>query len=67
MAAYSEHLHLRLTPVGGYSHMLMMVDGTGRCWGGFDSEYGPLGESFPLAVDALLAAGPLPRLDRRLG
>lgn len=66
VAAYSEGLDMWLTPVGGYSHMLVMADGRGACWGGFDYEYGLLGVTFPLAVDALLTCGPLPRLDRRL-
>lgn len=66
VAAYSKDLHLRLAPIGGYSHMLVMADSAGRCWGGFDYEYGLLGESLLSTIDALLAAGPVPRLDRRL-
>jgi hypothetical protein len=64
--AYSGQLGLRLVPVGGHSHMTILVDEAGWFWGGFDDEYGRLGDTVDDVVHGvLIATSPVP-FDRRL-
>lgn len=64
-AAYSSEAARTLTPFGGYSHMSLLVDDRGGRWGGFDVEYGYLGDSVASVVEALVVTSTA-RLDRRL-
>lgn len=42
-AAYAAAIGLAVTPVGEYSHMIILLDEEGRLWGGYDFDYGFLG------------------------
>ena len=64
--AYSGGLGLRLVPVGGHSHMTILVDEAGGFWGGFDHEYGRLGDTVEDVIHGELIATPTVRFDRRL-
>jgi hypothetical protein len=64
--AYSGELGLRLVPVGGHSHMTILVDEAGRFWGGFDYEYGRLGDTVEDVIQGVLIATPPVQFDRRL-
>lgn len=64
--AYADGAGLPLVPVGGYSHMSILIDGSGRLWGGFDAEYGHLADSMMELVHVLLIEPGSRRLDRRL-
>lgn len=64
--AYSECCARPLVPVGGYSHMTLLVDDSGEVWGGFDAEFGWLGASVAEVVRGLLLEPGTIRLDRRL-
>lgn len=64
--AYEEEAGVRLTPVGGYSHMALMADSRGNLWGGYDADYGCLAGSIGELVRVLLVDPVLVRLDRRL-
>jgi hypothetical protein len=64
--AYSEDSGRLLLPVGGYSHMVLLVDEVGGLWGGFDAEYGQLADSVTEAVRVLLIDPGSRHFDRRL-
>jgi len=64
-AAYGIEVGRTLTPFGAYSHMSLLVDDRGGIWGGFDAEYGYLGDSLASVVEALVVTS-TGRLDRRL-
>ena len=63
---YEKVLGVRLAPVGGYSHMTVMVGSDSAIYGGFDREFGRVGASFEDAVDGLLCARPTVRLSMTL-
>lgn len=65
-AAYAEGIGRALTPVGQYSHMTLMIDEVGAFWGGFDADYGYLGQDIVEVVQALLVRPGLRRLDRKV-
>jgi hypothetical protein len=64
--AYSGELGVRLVPVGGHSHMIILVDETGGFWGGFDDEYGRLGDTLEDVIHGVLISTPPVQFDRRL-
>jgi len=66
VAGYERSLGVRLAPVGGYSHMLLMFGRDCVFYGGFDREFGPLGLTLEEAVDGLLCRVPPVRLAMRL-
>ncbi|MBO3750017.1 hypothetical protein J5X84_28380 [Streptosporangiaceae bacterium NEAU-GS5] len=54
-------------PIGGYSHMTILADEAGQIWGGFDYEFGLLGDSLNNVIQNLLVdQGPPTPLDRRV-
>jgi SUKH-3 immunity protein of toxin-antitoxin system len=63
--AYREAIGSPLVPIGGYSHMSLVVDETGGIWGGYDAEFGRLADSVEGLVRVLLVevSG---HLDRRV-
>lgn len=63
-AAYSSAIGMPVTPVGQYSHMVLLIDETGRFWGGFDSAYGFLGDDIDDVVRGLLVEPGSRQLDR---
>lgn len=63
---YERVLGVRLAPVGGYSHMTVMVGSDAAIYGGFDREFGRLGGSIEDAVDQLLCAASPVRLSLTL-
>jgi hypothetical protein len=65
-AAYAEAIGLSVTPVGEYSHMVLVIDATGRFWGGFDAAYGFLGDDIAEVVHGLLVEPGSRRLDHEV-
>ena len=53
-SAYEAGSDQVLTPIGGFSHATIYIDDGGRFWGGFDLEYGLLGDSLDELVHALV-------------
>ncbi|MEV8027960.1 SUKH-3 domain-containing protein [Cellulosimicrobium funkei] len=62
--AYAEGIGRAVTPVGDYSHMTLVIDEVGAFWGGFDADYGLIGESIVEVVEALLIKPGSRQLDR---
>ncbi|ASR54118.1 SUKH-3 domain-containing protein [Cellulomonas sp. PSBB021] len=62
--AYAEGIGRAITPVGEYSHMTLVIDETGAFWGGFDAEYGLMGENIVDVIRALLIEPDSRPLDR---
>ena len=62
--AYQDEAGRVLVPVGGYSHMILLVDDVGSFWGGLDAEFGKLADSFEDLLRVLLVAPGSARLDR---
>ena len=61
LEAYQELVHERLVPVGEYSHMWVLYSPSGMFYGGFDEDFGPLGESMEEVVhDIFLTHPPVP-------
>ncbi|MFI2102920.1 SUKH-3 domain-containing protein [Isoptericola sp. NPDC019693] len=52
--AYAEGIGRAVTPVGEYSHMTLVIDESGAFWGGFDANYGLMGETITEVIQALL-------------
>lgn len=51
--AYEEVLRTQLAPVGGYQPMFLFLGRDGRLYGGFDREFGYLGETLPEAMNSI--------------
>lgn len=64
--AYANAIGRRMTPVGEYSHMTLLIDGDGEFWAGFDAEYGFMGSSFFDVVNTLLVEPGSRLLDREI-
>lgn len=64
--AYEASAGTPLVPVGGYSHMIVLADGEGSLWGGFDEEFGTLADSVEELVDVVLVSPGSVRLNRRV-
>ncbi len=65
--AYAEHAQTSLIPVGGYSHMTLLVDPHGSFWGGYDSVFGRVAGSVEELIRVLLIDDPAAvPLDRRV-
>lgn len=58
IADYERAVGVRLVPVGGYSHMLVMLGTDSVFYGGFDREFGPIGRTVEEVVDGLLCTVP---------
>ena len=65
-AAYEARSGQVLTPVGGYSHATIYVDEAGRFWGGFDFEYGLVGDSIGEMVNGLVLEPGSRRFDHQV-
>lgn len=65
-AAYEAGSGQVLTPVGGYSHATIYVDDAGRFWGGFDFEYGLVGDSIEEMVNGLVLEPGSRRFDHQV-
>jgi len=65
-AAYADELGVAVTPVGEYSHMTLVLDAGGVFWGGFDADFGYLGEGIEGVIDRLLIHPGSRRLDREV-
>ncbi|GAB4084053.1 hypothetical protein GCM10028784_06830 [Myceligenerans cantabricum] len=65
-SAYAEGIGRPVTPVGEYSHMTLVIDDAGEFWGGFDADYGFMGEDVVAVVPALLVEPGSRRLDREV-
>lgn len=64
--AYAEGIGRAVTPVGEYSHMTLVIDEAGAFWGGFDADYGFMGDDIADVVHGLLIEPGLRRLDREV-
>jgi hypothetical protein len=64
--AYADAIGLRVTPVGEYSHMLVLIDEAGQFWGGFDAAYGFLGVDVAGLIKGLLLEPGSRQLDREV-
>ncbi|WP_326836840.1 SUKH-3 domain-containing protein [Amycolatopsis rhabdoformis] len=64
--AYAQAIGMPVTPVGEYSHMTLVIDETGRFWGGFDQSYGLLGSDLVDVVHGLLVEPGSLHLDREV-
>lgn len=64
--AYSEGIGRALTPIGEYSHMTLLIDEAGAFWGGFDADYGFMGDDIVDVVHALLVEPGSRLLDREV-
>lgn len=62
--AYAEAIGRRVTPIGEYSHMVLLIDDEGAFWGAFDADYGYMGDTLLDVVQGLLVDPGLRRLDR---
>ena len=63
---YEHAAGVMLTPVGEYSHMLMMLGSDSAFYGGFDREFGRLGGTLEEAVNGVLVRQPPVRLSIRI-
>lgn len=62
--AYAGEIGRPVTPVGEYSHMLLLIDDSGSFWGAFDADYGLMGDSIDDVVHALIVDPGTRRLHR---
>ncbi|MBL7520203.1 SUKH-3 domain-containing protein [Frankia sp. CNm7] len=53
-AAYGHGIGRAVTPIGEYSHMTLVIDEAGEFWGGFDDQYGSMGDTIIDVVHELL-------------
>jgi hypothetical protein len=65
-SAYAASIGHAVTPIGEYSHMILVMDATGAFWGGFDADYGFMGDSIVAVVQALLVEPGSRHLDREV-
>lgn len=65
-SAYAEGVSRSITPIGEYSHMTLVIDEVGAFWGGFDADYGLMGDDIADVVHALLVEPGSRLLDREV-